>query len=149
MSKSKIIATILFSLAGLCLLAFLFFSLSTGGAYVARGAVPNDNGWFALATSILSAGGFSLVGVVTLLIQRFLPGAPTIKTGDVSEIVELSASFLALMRDRSNRAAQRRFFFSLVDCADIMPGVTTSHENGVVTLSYSGFAERWNTNGGP
>lgn len=141
MSRRTQVALLLFSIAGLCLLAFLWIGGSTVHSYAATGSVPTNSGWYAMLTSILSAAGFSFAGVVTLIVRQVVPGAPAVTEQSVSEFVELSASFLALMKDRSNRAAQRRFFFALVDASKLMPGVETTHEGGVVSLQYSGFAD--------
>lgn len=141
MSKRTQVALLLFSIAGLCLLAFLWIGGSTVHSYAATGAVPTDSGWYAMVTSILGAAGFSVAGIVTLIIRQVVPWAPAVTETNISEFVELSASFLALMKDRSNRAAQRRFFFALVDASKLMPGVETTHEGGVVSLQYSGFAD--------
>lgn len=135
------VALLLFAIAGLCLLMFLWIGGSTVHSYAATGAVPTDSGWYAMATSILSAAGFSVAGVVTLIIRRVIPGAPAVTENNISEVVELSASFLALMKDRTNRAAQRRFFFALVDASKLIQGCETTHEGGVVSLKYSGFAD--------
>ena len=59
----------------------------------------------------------------------------------IAEVVELTISFSALMRDKTNRAAQRRFFFALVDAASLIQGCETSHEAGIVSIKYRGYAE--------
>jgi len=141
MSRRTQFAICLFVMAAMSMVAFVLLTGKSVQSYAASGAVPNDNGWFALIASILGTGGFSVAGIVTLLLHKILPSATAISDGNVSEVVELSAAFVALMRDRTNRAAQRRFFFALADAADVLPGVVVSHENNVLILKYSGFAD--------
>lgn len=137
----------LFSAAALCGLAFLAISDATVVPMMARGTGPNSvqvtsGGWLALLMSVLGTGGFTLAGIVTTLASRFgfhLPnGSPEAL---VTKVSELTASFAALMSDRSNRASQRRFFFALVDAAELISGCETSHDAGVIIIKYSGYAD--------
>ena len=128
-------------------IAFTAVSGATVVPMVARGTghegvQVTTSGWLALLMSALGTGGFTLAGLATVAANRLgipLPG----HTNDrlISEVVELSASFAALMRDRTNRAAQRRFFFALVDAANLIQGCETSHEAGVISITYRGYAD--------
>ncbi len=137
----------LFGAAVVSGLVFIAVSDATVVPMVAKGAGPGGvqvttSGWMALLTSALGAGGFTLAGIVTAVASRFgvsLPGQSSEHL--ISEVVELTASFAALMRDRSNRAYQRRFFFALVDSASLIQGCETSHEAGVILIKYRGYAE--------
>ena len=136
----------LFGAAVLCGFAFAAISDATVVPMVAKGVGPGGvqvttSGWLALLMSGLGTGGFTLAGIVAAIASRFgirLPGNSP--DALISEIVELSASFAALMADKSNRAAQRRFFFALVDAANWIQGCQTSQEAGVVVIKYSGYA---------
>ena len=141
---------IVFGLFGAALISGLVFvavSDATLVPMVANGTGPGGvhvttSGWLALLTSAMSACGFTLAGIVTAVASRFgisLPGQSSEHL--ISEVVELTASFAALMRDRSNRAYQRRFFFALVDSASLIQGCETSHEAGVIVIKYRGYAE--------
>jgi hypothetical protein len=141
---------IVFGLFGAALIsAIAFFAISdaTVVPMVAKGSGPGGvqvttSGWFALLMSALGTGGFTLAGIVTAVASRFgipLPGNSSETL--ISEVVELTASFAALMRDKTNRAAQRRFFFALVDAASLIQGCETSHEAGVISIKYRGYAE--------
>ena len=146
MKRSRIVLG-LFSAAFVSGLVFIAVSDSTVVPLVAKGAGPGGvqvttSGWLALLTSALGTGGFTLAGIVTAVASRFgvsLPGQSSEHL--ISEVVELTASFSALMRDRSNRAYQRRFFFALVDSASLIQGCETSHEAGVILIKYRGYAE--------
>ena len=137
----------LFAAALVSGIAFIAISDATVVPMVARGTGPDgvsvtSSGWLALLMSALGAGGFTVAGIVTAIASRFgihLPGGSADSL--VSEVVELTASFAALMSDRTNRAAQRRFFFALIDSASLIQGCTTSHEAGVIVIKYSGYAD--------
>ena len=137
----------LFGAALLSALALFLVSDATVVPMVARGTGPGGvqvttSGWFALLMSALGTGGFTLAGIVTAVASRFgipLPGKSSETL--IAEVVELTASFAALMHDRTNRAAQRRFFFALVDAASLIQGCETSHEAGVISIKYRGYAE--------
>ena len=114
---------------------------------VARGTGPDGvqvttGGWLALLMSVFGTGGFTLAGIVTALAGRFgVHVAPGSTDTLISEVVELTASFAELMNDKTNRAAQRRFFFALVDAARLIHGCETSHDAGVIVIKYSGYAD--------
>ena len=141
MSRRTELAIACFVLAGLSLLVFFAVGGHTMHSYASTGSVPTSTGWNWLAGSLISTGGFTVSGAFTLLLHWFIPTASPVTDGNVAEITELAASFAGLMKDRTNRAAQRRFFFALVDASQIMPGVVATHVNGVVSLQYSGFAD--------
>ena len=128
-------------------LAFFAISDATVVPLIAKGAGPGGvqvttSGWFSLLFSGLGAGGFTLAGIVTLVARQFGVALPTDSTEKrIAEVVELTISFSALMRDKTNRAAQRRFFFALVDAASLIQGCETSHEAGIVSIKYRGYAE--------
>lgn len=137
----------LFAAAAACGIAFLAISEATLVPMVARGTGPSgvqvtSGGWLALLMSVCGTGGFTIAGIVTSLASRFgiaLPaGAPDTA---ISEVVELTESFAALMSDKTSRAAQRRFFFALVDAASLINGCETSHDGGVIVVKYSGYAD--------
>ena len=137
----------LFAAALVSGIAFIAISDATVVPMVARGTGPDgvsvtSSGWLALLMSALGAGGFTVAGIVTAIASRFgihLPGGSADSL--VLDVVELTASFAALMSDRTNRAAQRRFFFALVDSASLIQGCVTSHEAGVIVIKYSGYAD--------
>lgn len=137
----------LFAAALLCAMACLAISNATVVPMLARGSGPSGvnvtpGGWLALVTSVFGTGGFTLAGLVAALFGRLgihVPGGSA--DALISEVVELTASFAALMSDKTNRAAQRRFFFALVDAARLIQGCETSHESGVVVIKYSGYAD--------
>lgn len=127
-------------------IAVLAISQATVIPMVARGSGPNgiqvtSGGWLALLASVASTGGFTIAGIVAALANRFglLRDASTESL--IAEVMELTASFAALMSDKSNRAYQRRFFFALVDAAGLIQGCATSHDGGVMILKYSGYAD--------
>jgi hypothetical protein len=136
----------MFGAALLCGIALLAISEATVVPLVARGTGPagvqiTSGGWFALVLSILGTGGFSLAGLVTAAAGRFgIPAPAGSTTTLITEVVELTSAFAALMNDRTNRAVQRRFFFALVDAASLIQGCETSHDAGVVMIRYSGYA---------
>ena len=137
----------LFGAALLSGLLFLEISSATVVPLVARGTGPagiqiTPSGWLALLTSLFGTGGFTLAGLATVLAGRIgfhFPQAsqPTA----VADVAELTESFAALISDKTSRAAQRRFFFALVDAANLMSGCETSHDGGVVIIKYSGYAD--------
>lgn len=146
MSRTWIVFCLLLA-AVLCGVAFLAISAETVFPMVARGVGPSgvqvtSSGWLALLTSLLGAGGFTLAGLVTAIASRF---GWTLPSSDVeplvAEVTELTASFAALMRDKSNRATQRRFVFALVDATKLIQGCETSHEAGVIVVKYRGYAD--------
>lgn len=124
----------------------LVVSNATVVPMMARGAGPEavsvtPGGWLALVTSVFGTGGFTLAGIVAAIAGRLGFHVPNGSADTlISEVVELTASFTALMHDKTNRAFQRRFFFALVDAARLIQGCETSHENGVVVIKYSGYA---------
>lgn len=130
--------------------AVLAISQATVIPMVAQGSGPNgiqvtSSGWFALLTSVLSTGGFTIAGIVAALANRLgIPLRETSAESLISEVVELTASFAALMGDKTNRAYQRRFFFALVDAATLINGCEASHDGGVIVLKYSGYADQAN-----
>lgn len=137
----------LFGAALLSGLALIVISSATVVPMVAGDAGLNSTqvtstGWMALAMSFLGTGGFTVAGIVTALLNRLGFHVSTASNGSlVSEVVELTASFAALMNDKTNRAAQRRFFFALVDAARLINGCETSHDGGVIVIKYSGYAD--------
>lgn len=142
------IASACFLAAFGCVIAFLVISQQTVVPLVAHGAGPEGvqvttSGWLALAMSVLGTLGFSVSGIVTALVKSI--GLPLKESGvtdeNVAEIAELTASFAAYLRNRSNRAAQRRFVFALVDSVNLIHGCETSHEGGVIVVRYSGYAQ--------
>lgn len=137
-----------FCLAMISGVAVLAISQQTVIPMVARGSGPDgiqvtSGGWFALLTSLFSTGGFTIAGIMAALANRM---GIRLSAGSaeslIAEVVELTASFTALMSDRANRAYQRRFFFALVDSAKLIQGCEASHEGGVVVLKYSGYADQ-------
>lgn len=137
-----------FVAACLCVVTFLAISQQTVVPLIARGSGPDgvqvtSTGWFALVISALGALGFSASGIITALVKSI--GLPikdgTVTDESLAEIAELTASFTAYLRDRSNRAAQRRFVFALVDSVKLIRGCETSHEGGVIVVKYSGYAD--------
>jgi hypothetical protein len=125
--------------AGLVLFAvFIVVACDTMGPKLATGAQVTTNGYAALISSFLGASGLTVAGVISAIAGHFLPST---KTAEVAEIVELTTSFAGLIKDKTNRAAQRRFIFALVDSTSMIPGVSTSHENNVVVIKYSGYAD--------
>lgn len=141
------IVSVFFGAAIASALAFVAMSNATVVPMVAKGSGPGGvqvtaSGWMALFVSAMGTGGFTLAGLVTAVASRYgisLPG--TSGEALVAEVVELTTSFAALMRDRTNRAAQRRFFFALVDAARLIQGCETSHEAGVISIKYRGYAD--------
>ena len=137
----------MFLSALLCGIAFVAVSTETVVPMAARGAGPGGvqvtaGGWLALISSFLGASGFTVVGIVTAIAARLGYGISTEKAEPLAtEIQELTTSFAALMRDKSNRAAQRRFVFALVDATSLINGVETSHEAGVIVVKYRGYAD--------
>jgi hypothetical protein len=137
----------LFGAALLSGLVLLVVSDATVVPMVAKGTGPNgvqvtSSGWLALAMSFLGTGGFTVAGIVTALAGRLgihLPQGS--QEAAISEVVELTESFASLMSDKSSRAAQRRFFFALVDSARLINGCETSHDGGVIVIKYSGYAD--------
>ncbi|WP_010587995.1 hypothetical protein [Schlesneria paludicola] len=146
MTRSVVVAG-LFGAAVVSGVIFLTVTEATVVPMVARGTGADGvqvtiGGWVAWGLSILSTSGFTTAGLITFLAGRFggqirQPSSKSLS----AEVVELTASFLALMNDRANRAVQRRFFFALVDAANLIQGCETSHEAGVVTIRYQGYAD--------
>ena len=137
----------MFLIALLCGIVFVALSAETVVPMAARGVGPGGvqvtaGGWLALISSFLGASGFTVVGVLTAIASRLGYGISTEKADPlVTEIQELTASFAALMRDKTNRAAQRRFVFALVDATSLINGIETSHEAGVIVVKYRGYAD--------
>lgn len=137
----------LFGLAFVCAMALFAISDATVVPMLAKGSGPGGvqvttSGWFALLASVLGTSGFTLAGLAVTILHRL--GVPLDdNTGEkvVSEVVELTASFAALIHDRTNRAAQRRFFFALVDSAGLIQGCETTHDAGVICIKYRGYAD--------
>ena len=124
--------------------AFLIVALDTAGPHLSRGAPINNNGWMALISTGLGFFGLSGASLLTAILSRFhiaLPGGEQTAEQAVEQVVELSASFSALMANKTNFAAQRRFVFALADAAMILKGCKVSHEDGVLRIEYSGFVE--------
>ena len=137
----------MFGAALLCGLALLVVSSATvvplvAGGTGTGGVQVSAGGWLALAMSVFGTGGFTLAGIVAALASRFGIHVPAGSNDTlISEVVELTAAFAALMNDKTNRAAQRRFFFALVDAARLINGCETSHDGGVIVIKYSGYAD--------
>lgn len=138
----------LISAALLCGVLFISVSSATIVPLAAKGAGPGGvqvttSGWLALILSAFGTGGFTIAGVVKFLATGVGINLPDhgVTEQRVEDLVELGAAFTAFMRDRENRAAQRRFVFALVDESKLIPGIETSHENGVIVLKYSGYAD--------
>ncbi len=145
MTRTRIVLG-LFAAAAVCGLAFLGISEATVVPMVARGAGPGgvqvtSGGWLSLLMSIMGTGGFTVAGIITMIAGRFGVHVPADASKVATDVVELTASFAALMANKSSRAAQRRFFFALVDSAELIEGVKASHEAGVVVIRYSGYAD--------
>lgn len=129
---------VLFGCAAVSAVVLVILATVVGGHSVAYGATPTTTGISSLVVSFLSASGFSVAGLLTWAAQHFWPSS---KAGQVKDVVELTASFTALMSDKTNHAAQRRFMFAIVDCASLIQGCETSHEGGVIVIKYSGYAD--------
>lgn len=146
MMRIKVVAS-LFGMALISALALFAISDVTVVPMLARGSGPGGvqvttSGWFAFLVSALGTGGFTLAGIVVAAANRMgLPLTESSGQKVITEVVELSASFAALLRDRSNRAAQRRFFFALVDAAGLIQGCETTHDAGVICIKYRGYAD--------
>lgn len=142
------IAISLFGAAFICGLVFVAVCDATVVPLVSRGSGQagvqvTTHGWLAFAISLLGTGGFTLAGFVTALANRLGLSVISPDARDmIAEILELTAAFRSLMHDKSNRAAQRRFFFALVDAAGLIQGCETSHESGVVVIKYCGYADQ-------
>ena len=142
-----LVAGCLFGAALMSGVVFLTISNATVVPLVARGTGPDGvqvtiGGWIAWGLSILGTGGFTTAGLVTFLTRSVgLQISPQASKTFSAEVTELTASFFALIHDRSNRAVQRRFFFALVDAASLIQGCETSHEAGIVTIRYRGYAD--------
>ena len=137
----------MFLTALLCGFVFVAISAETVVPMAARGTGPGGvqvtaGGWLALISSFLGASGFTVAGIVSAIAARLGYGISTEKVEQLgSEIEELTTSFAALMRDKTNRAAQRRFVFALVDATSLINGIETSHEAGVIVVKYRGYAD--------
>ena len=128
--------------------AFLVVLIETAGPKLCTGASVTPQGYSALIASFLGFFGLTTSGVITAVLQRLgklhgvaLPGSSTDVEKEASEIVELTVSFAAAMRDRSNLAYQRRFLFALVDAISHFKGLKATHDGGVIQITYSGFAD--------
>lgn len=125
---------------GLVLFAvFLVVGIETIGPKVSRGAEINSTGYMSLIVSALGSMGFTVAGVLTALMHFVSPSKP-VTAENVAEVVELTTSFAALMKDTHSRAGQRRFIFALADASSVIPGVDVTHEGDVVVIRYSGYA---------
>lgn len=128
-------------------LALIVISSATVVPMVAGESGPNGaqvtpTGWVALGLSLFGTGGFTLAGLVAALLNRLgIHVGSATNDSVITEVVELTAAFAALMKDKTNRAAQRRFFFALVDAAKLINGCETSHDGGVIVIKYSGYAD--------
>lgn len=125
----------------LCGVVFIFAACETAGPSLARGVPITNNGYAALISSALGFFGLTAGSVVTAIFSRLhitLPGG-TPPEQAVDQIIELSASFTALMSAKTNIAAQRRFIFALADAARLITGCNVSHDGGVLRIEYSGF----------
>jgi hypothetical protein len=139
-----------FGVALISAVAVVAISQATVIPMVARGSGPTgiqvtSSGWLALLTSLASTGGFTIAGIVAALANRFGVRLRDTSTESlIAEVLELTASFAALMSNKSNRAYQRRFFFALVDAASLIQGCEASHDGGVIILKYHGYADQSN-----
>lgn len=150
MSKQMKLTVGLFAAAAVCAVMFGVISSQTVVPLVAKGTGPEGvqvttSGWVSLLMSIIGAGGFSVAGVVSAIIavvsSQFGVKATESTLDTATEVIELTASFAGLMKDKSNRAAQRRFFFALSDAVDIVPHCTSEIIDGVIVFRYSGLVE--------
>jgi len=150
MSNNAKLTAGLFGAAIVCAVLVAVISSATVVPLVAKGSGPEgvqvtSSGWVSLVLSILGAGGFSLAGIVSAIITvvtnhlgvAVKPNATEVAT----EAIELTAAFAGLMADRTNRAAQRRFFFALSDAVDVVPHCTSEIIDGVIVFRYSGLVE--------
>lgn len=147
------LAIYLFGAAAICGALLLFVSDATIVPLAACGTGPGGvqvttGGWAAFFASLLATCGFSLSGLIVAIADVLKWPAPPAITPEpvseapfVSQVVELTESFSALLLDRESRAAQRRFVFALVDSAGLIQGCQTSHDNGVIVIRYSGYAD--------
>lgn len=140
MFKNKITIA-LFCVAAACGMFCFWLTVHSSAQYMKAGASPTGEGWASLAVSLLGSLGFSVAGVINAILHRFSPSAPPVTEQTVAEVVEMTEAFEALLKDRSNRAALRRFVFALVDESKHLSGVEASTENGVVVIRYSGYAD--------
>lgn len=132
-----------------CAIAFVMISNATVVPLVAKGSGADgvqvtSSGWFALLFSALATSGFTLAGVVAAIVGMVSKALgvstnqPTQETA--TELIELTASFAALTKTPTNKASQRRFVFALADCVDLVPGLSATHDSGVLVIRYDGFA---------
>lgn len=138
--------TVIWILAGLAMLfsaVFLVTLIETAGPKLATGASPTTSGYAWVLSSFLAFVGTSGGAILTAVLPKLGVSVPAggIQSADVAEIVELTSSFAALIKDSKNKAYQRRFLFALVDSCRFIDGCKAGHENGIVTISYSGFAD--------
>jgi hypothetical protein len=138
--------------AALCGAGVIFVAASLGVTHMKVGSVESvGSGWFTMLWTLIGGGAaFSfpaLLNVVMNLIAKFrgtaTPDVAGIGAGSITvpEIVELVTSFNGVISNPKSRPAQRRFVFALVDASDFIPGLTTTHEGGVIILKYEGFAD--------
>jgi hypothetical protein len=143
----------LFGAALVCGLILVTISDLTVIPMVARGNGLNGvqvttGGWIAFLVSLLATSGFTLTGFLALVAHFLLrPSAitaqsePQLEQTLVTQIAELTESFTSLLTNQDSRAAQRRFVFALVDAAGLLQGCQSSHDNGVIVIRYSGYAD--------
>lgn len=150
MSKQIKLTAYLLGAAVACAVMFAVISSQTVVPLVAKGSGPDgvqvtSSGWLSLLLSMLGTGGFTLAGVVAAIIAVVSKsiGVPVKSdaTDTAADVIELTASFAGLMKDKSNRAAQRRFFFALSDAVDIVPHCTSEIVDGVIVFRYAGLVE--------
>ena len=134
MSKNTVLIVSL--IVGFCLAACAFIlGVETIGPRLATGAQVTATGYGALLSSV---GG----SVLSFVVAYFSPHLGVkVPANATNEITELTLSFAALLQDKSSKPAQRRFIFALADASSFIPGVTASHENGVIVIRYSGYAD--------
>jgi hypothetical protein len=152
MTRSRL-AFCLFGAALFCGLVLIFVSDMTVVPMVSKGSGPGGiqvttGGWAAFFVSLIGTCGCSLACLIVSVVHYLNPHDRTKIRGELEsdqskfeQIAELTESFASLMKEQASRAAQRRFVFSLVDAADMIDGCQTSHENGVIIIRYSGYAD--------
>ncbi len=144
---SRATKTVVIILLGLGLVFGAFFVVAlirTAGPHIARGAQVTDSGWISLISTFMGAFGLTGAGILTSIFNRVRSessggGEKTPEQELTAEVLELTSSFTALMKNKTNLAAQRRFVFALVDAARLITGVDVSHEGGVIVIRYRGF----------
>jgi hypothetical protein len=151
MTRNKLL---LISLIGAAICGSLLFVISdaTVVPLVAKGAGPGGvqvttPGWASFVVTLLGTLGFTSSSFILWIVGHIkfpagvIPSSGQSVAPTSSPLPELAQSFAAYMADKTNRAAQRRFVFALIDSASLIQGVTTSHENGVIVFKYSGYAD--------